>query len=230
MKDKRNQALNKIADGFSGVGNPPTPAMIQLKITRLRNYYGGENNKVEKSKTSGGDLESVYVPTWKFFDRLNFLKDNLVVRATKTNLKLPHESTQSLYNTNNPPSAKSLKKMENAGKSTAEDVMKTATQVLQKLSSRYDATKSRENITDGDRNFVEMLYGMLKSIPDGVHKDMLKLELQQKIIQTKYNSSFHLNSPPNFQSGLGYQMSLGQQMPPSSTLYNNNNNNNNDNS
>lgn len=221
IKDKRSQALNKIAEGFSGVDNPPTPAMIQLKITRLRNYYGGENNKVEKSKTSGGDLESVYVPTWKFFARLDFLKDNLLVRPTKTNLNLPNESSQSLYYTSNPPSAKSLKKMENAGKSTAEEVMKTATEVLKTLSSRYDDNKPKENINDEDRNFVEMIYGMLKSIPNGMNKDMLKLEFQQKIIQMKYNSSSRLNSPTSFQSGYGYHMSLGQQMP----IFHNNNSN-----
>ena len=40
------------------------------KINWLRNYYGGENNKVEKPKTSDGDLDSVYVLKWKFFDSL----------------------------------------------------------------------------------------------------------------------------------------------------------------
>ena len=55
---------------------------MQLKVTRLRHYYGGENNKVEKSKTSGGNLDSVYVPTWTFFDSLEFMKDNLVARPT----------------------------------------------------------------------------------------------------------------------------------------------------
>ena len=60
---------------------------MQLKITRLRHYYGGENNKVEKSKTSGGNLDSVYVPAWTFFDSLEFIKDNLVARPTKSNME-----------------------------------------------------------------------------------------------------------------------------------------------
>ena len=55
---------------------------MQLKVTRLRNYYGGEKNKAEKSKTSGGNLDSVYVPTWTFFDSLEFMKDNLVAPPT----------------------------------------------------------------------------------------------------------------------------------------------------
>ena len=65
---------------------PPTKIDVQLKITRLRNYYGGENNKVEISKISVGDLDSVYIPTWKFSDNLEFLKDNLAARPTKRNL------------------------------------------------------------------------------------------------------------------------------------------------
>ena len=40
---------------------------------------------------------------------------------------------------------------------------------------------------DEDRNLVEMIYTMLRSIPDGMSKAMLRLELQQKIIQVKYS-------------------------------------------
>ena len=84
---------------------------MQLKITRLRNYYGGENNKVEKSKTSGGDIDSV--PTWEFFDSFEFLKDNLVARPTNSNLEDDNSSlcNPSIYNSDNPPSAKSVRKM-----------------------------------------------------------------------------------------------------------------------
>ena len=187
-KDRRNLALDKIVQDLSDFENPPTRSQIQLKITRLRNYYGGENNKVEKSKTSGGSLESVYSPSWKFFDALEFLRDNLVARPSKSNLDRNNDTApnndNSVYNVNNPPSTKSMRKM---AKSTTEHVMKTATEVLQNISSRYDAHLNENKTVDEDRNLVEMIYTMLKSIPEGMPKAMLRLELQQKIIQLKYS-------------------------------------------
>ena len=110
-KDKRSHALDKIVQAFQDTGKLSAKSQMQLKITRLRNYYGGENNKVEKSKTSGGDIDSV--PTWEFFDSLEFLKDNLVARPTNSNLEDDNSSlcNPSIYNSDNPPSAKSVRKM-----------------------------------------------------------------------------------------------------------------------
>ena len=82
-----SHALDKIVQAFHNTEKPPTKGQVQLNFTRFRNYYGGKNNKVEKSKTSGGDLDSVNVPRWKFFDSPQFLKHNLVARPTKSNLE-----------------------------------------------------------------------------------------------------------------------------------------------
>ena len=104
-KDKWSHAIDKFVQAFQDKEKPPTKSQVQLKITRWRNYYGGENNKVENSKTSGGDLDSVYIPTWKFFDSLEFLKDKLVARPTKSNLEDDDSwlSNPSIYNSDNPP-------------------------------------------------------------------------------------------------------------------------------
>ena len=212
-KDNRSRALENICKAFHDVEKPPTKAQVQLKITRLRSYYNAENNKIEKSKTSGGDLESVHVPTWKFFNVLEFLKDNLLVRPTISNLDLIDDSEPSqLYNTDNPLSAKLVRKIAKAQKSNAEDVMKTATRALQKISSRYEnkSNEAAKVIIDEDKNLSEMIYAMLISIPDGMPKAMLRLELHQKIVQVKYNATFQLSvsstpSPcqsPNLLSGL----------------------------
>ena len=143
---------------------------MQLKITRLRNYYRGENNKVEKSKTSGGDLDSVYVPTWKFFDSLEFLKDNLIARPTKCNLEDNDSSlsNSSIDNSDNPPSSKSVRKMVKDQKSNAEEVMATTTKAPETISSRYNDSLEKKEKVDEDRNLVEMIYTMLQSIPDGM--------------------------------------------------------------
>ena len=76
-KGKRSLALDQIVQAFQDTEKPLTKSQVQLKITRLRNSYGVENNKAEKSKTSGDDLDFVYAPTWKYFDSLELLKDNL---------------------------------------------------------------------------------------------------------------------------------------------------------
>ena len=45
-KDKRSHALYKIFQAFQETEKPPTKSQVQLKITRMQNYYGGEHNKV----------------------------------------------------------------------------------------------------------------------------------------------------------------------------------------
>jgi len=154
---------------------------------------------MEKSKTSGGSFESVYTPTWKFFSALEFLRDNLVARPTKSNFdcRSAAHNDNSVYNVDNPPSDKSMRKIT---KSNTENVMKTATEVVKNISSRYDMQLNESKTVDEDRNFVEMIYTMLKPIPEGMPKAMLRLELQQKIIQVKYNyqaQSLQQQSPTN---------------------------------
>ena len=83
-RDKRDIALNKLVKEFQDFDKPPTSSQVQQKITRLRCYYSAENSKIERSKTSGGDTDSVYVPVWKFFESLQFLRNNLVIRITKS--------------------------------------------------------------------------------------------------------------------------------------------------
>ena len=157
-KDKRSHALDKIVQASQDTEKPPT-SQVQLKIAWLRNYYGGENNKVEKSKTIGGDLDSVYVPS------LEFLKDNLVAYPTKSNLEDNDSllSNSSIYNCDSPPSAKSVRKMLKGQKSNAEEVMATATKALENISSRYNDSIGKKGKAHGDRNLVEMIYTMLQT-------------------------------------------------------------------
>ena len=70
-------------------------------------------------------------------------------------------SNSSIYNSNDPPSAKSVRKMVRGQKSNAEEVMATATKALEKISSRYNDSLEKKDKVDKDRNFVEMIYTML---------------------------------------------------------------------
>ena len=190
-KDNWSHALDRIVQAFHNTEKPPTKDQVQLNFTRFRNYYGGKNNKVEKSKTSGGDLDSVYVPRWKFFDSLQFLKHNLVACTTKSNLEDDDSLLRksSICNSDNPPSAKSVRKIWKGQKSNAQVVMATATKALEKISSRCNGSLEKKNKADENWNLVEMIYTMPQPIHDNMSKasnDTLRLELQQNIIQVKY--------------------------------------------
>ena len=93
-------------------------------------------------------------------------------------------SNSSIYNSDNPPSARSVRKMVKRQKSNAEEVMAAVTKALEKISRYNDSLEKKEKV-DEDRNLIEMIYTMLQSISDGMSKAMLRTELQQKIIQVK---------------------------------------------
>ena len=96
-------------------------------------------------------------------------------------------SNSSIYNSDNPPSARSVRKMVKRQKSNAEEVMAAVTKALEKISSRYNDSLEKKEKVDEDRNLIEMIYTMIQSISDGMSKAMLRTELQQKIIQVKYS-------------------------------------------
>ena len=63
-------------------------------------------------------------------------------------------------------------------KFNAEEVMATATKVLEKI-SRYDGSLEEKDKVNDDPDLVEVIYAMLQSIPNGMSKALLKLELKQ---------------------------------------------------
>ena len=83
-------------------------------------------------------------------------------------------------------------------KSNVEEVMAAATNALEKISSRCNDSLKKNDKVDEDRNLVEMICTMLRAIPNGMAKAMLRLELQQKIIQIKYSGyqAVHISSVP----------------------------------
>ena len=79
--------------------------------------------------------------------------------------------------------------MKKVQQTSAENVMASASRALEKIESRYsqiEVEKPKKSTENEDRNLAEMVYTMLQSIPEGMQKAMLRLELQQKIIQMKY--------------------------------------------
>lgn len=187
---KRSIALNKVVEEFQDLTNPPSSSQVQQKLTRLRCYYTAENNKVERSKKSGGDTDSVYVPGWKFFESLQFLRDFLVIRTTKST----HEASSndsSAYTMSTLPFLKFRKELNKKEDELNEETMMVIEdRSLEKIESRSRHSginaQQKDIQTNEDKKLSDMVYTMLQSIPEGMPKAMLRLEIQQKIIQVKF--------------------------------------------
>ena len=194
-RHKRSVAINDLVQEFQGVGKPPSPFQVQLKLTRLRCYYTAENNKVEKSrKESGGN--SIYVPGWKFFESLHFLRDCVVFRSIKSE----KGETNSTDKTSDPPPAcelynnspslqphREIPKPNQAANNNDNIVRKTVT-TIRPLSEEFGSFRSDRSVMENeDKKLSDMIYTMLQTIPEGRAKALLRLELQQKIIQVKFD-------------------------------------------
>ena len=110
-KHSRAKAIDKIIEGLKEENFDEINAkQVQEKLTKLRNYYGAERRKEEKSKVSGSGTDSLYVSSWRFYESLHFLKDNLTPRATVSNIDGEYDE-DAVYKISNPPSAKAARKI-----------------------------------------------------------------------------------------------------------------------
>lgn len=170
---------------------------VQEKLNKLRNYYGAERRKEESSKVSGSGTNSVYTSSWRFYESLHFLRDNLIPRSTTSNIDENEDREDGAYTTNNPPSAKSARKLREKSRENAECVMAKASKALECITARYQNAPEEKKIKKNeDKLFADMVYEMLSTIPDCMPKAMVKLEFQQKLIQLKYNTA--IVAPPNY--------------------------------
>lgn len=58
---------------------------VKKKIKSLRTAYSAEKSKVEKSKKSGSDTDSLYIPTLFWYNEMTFLNSSLIRRTTVDN-------------------------------------------------------------------------------------------------------------------------------------------------
>ena len=109
--------------------------IIEEKLSKLRNYYGAERRKEENSKVSGSGTDSVYTSSWQFYASLHFFKDNLTPCTTVNNIE--EELKDEVYQINNPPSAKSARKLQGKRRENAECVMAKTSKALESITARY---------------------------------------------------------------------------------------------
>ena len=212
-RDRRAKAINDIRELLEEEGINATNKQIHEKMTNLRNYFSAERRKIEASKKSGAATDTVYASRWKFFIPLEFLQDNFIPRRTGSNLALPNEGDSFLnvsipedmsptYNIDNRPSAKAARKLSNQRKDIAENIMASATQVLQRINSKYENKDNRnQNEKDThqeDRCFTDLIFQMLKELPDSEEKSMVKIEFQQKLMHLRFEVQRPRVQMPNF--------------------------------
>jgi len=80
-RDKRLKALQTIAQELHELcGCVITIDVIKKKIASLRTQYLEQNNKIQKSKSSGVSTDDVFKPTWWLFEELSFLAPHVASR------------------------------------------------------------------------------------------------------------------------------------------------------
>jgi|GEM_PF-7031653 len=86
-RDKRLKALQTIAQQFHELcGCVITIDVIKKKIASLRTQYLEQNNKIQKSKSSGVGTDDVFKPTWWLFEELSFLAPHVASRKGESSI------------------------------------------------------------------------------------------------------------------------------------------------
>eukprot|EP00794_Sanderia_malayensis_P003862 gene3862-4399_t len=162
MKDKRRIAIQRIITVFEIQEVSPLP--------------------------SGAGANEVYKSRWQFYESLQFLADNVLPRRTESNITkrnadTPIEEEENeiyAYPVNNKPSAKSAKKTEAL---KIDQLLETAITALRQPTVKPSDNSERT----ADKIFGEMVWKMLREIPDCYAKDIVKMDIQRPLIQAKHS-------------------------------------------
>ena len=203
-RERRAKAISDIRKSLEGEGISVSNKHIQEKMINLRNYYAAERRKNEASKKSGLATDSVYVSRWKFYNPLEFLQDNFISRRTASKLTPPNElqpflnapvpeDTSPSYNVDNRPSPKVARKSSNPRKIIEENILAFAPQMPNSINSKCENEDSHLE----DKCFTDLIFQMLKELPDSREKSMAKIDFQQKLLQLRYNTQRPLMQVPN---------------------------------
>ena len=195
-KGKRNLALERIWDGMSAMEFQPVPTKDQIleKMNGLRTYLNVQRNKVVSSKQSGTTTDAVYKRKWQFYESLSFLQDMVTPRRSYSNLDDDEETFPLRIN--------GPRRKKTVPETPAHEMMKEATTVLKSISQKTSSSRETPppRSKSGDEHLGETVAKLMSEVPDGMSKDLLKLEIQQLIYQTKHNSSYsgrsNFNYPP----------------------------------
>lgn len=208
-KEERNKCFEKISSSLEERNIHYSAKDIAEKISKLRNYYGAQQRLVEASKKNTIHGEEAFASKWKFFIKLDFLKNNIQPRSMKINfpsddvitasmtspfptISKMHEISMHQESQQQPLISKQPKKLKFAQlaaikQETGSNNVEKAIYRVQAINNAHEKIKSRgQNDKCEDRVFCDLIFKMLSDIPKGHDKDYLKLEIQHKILTLKH--------------------------------------------
>ena len=189
----------------------------------LKNNFSCEKRKVEaSSKTFGSGTSDAYNPKWQFYRHLLFLKDNFTPRPTETNLKR-NFSSRNNEEVRSPPIKRDTRI---EAISRVADSMADMAQTLRQKRDVAPVTREQEKTEKSeDEIFGEIVTKMIAGIPESEGKYLLKLQIQQDIVKTRYSFNkrcqgipLSLNQRTNYFTSLGSESSKGSSLMPPSNL------------
>ncbi|XP_065662170.1 uncharacterized protein LOC101238213 isoform X2 [Hydra vulgaris] len=178
---------------------------ITDKMHSLRTYYGSQRQRIEAKELANPNTP--YVSRWKYYNNMSFLRDSLVNRANKSNLRKSRRNVQMSYVN---PHDEHEKNSENQLNDNIGDPTIYVTKI-QPLEFKTDESRKRrfdmaknddddeesiyqekhipsiDQISKSDQLFGEMIVNSLQHFHDEQQKELLKLEIQTLIYNTRFS-------------------------------------------
>lgn len=167
-------------------------------MKNLRTQYGKELGKVKASTSSGSGTIEVYIPTWKYYDQLHFLRDSITPvktrptpgisgsladpRLVQVAVEEDEESLVSQTTFETPKSAKSVAKIH---KKMEDKVLEKSLSVLEDVTNKRKIPMEE----DGDIIFGKHVCQSLKDIKDKRSKELVKLKIQQLLFEAQFGNN-----------------------------------------
>ena len=184
-RDIRQKSLENIKLKLEEQNIIATEKQISEKLTNLKNYYGGQKRLIDSRKANSTGFPQVYQSNWKFFSSLTFLQNAFTPRGTYCN-----GSESPAVDTVCPPSSKSARKSEAAKRDTVQKVLETEAQVTELMAESNEKKetiqKGQNCLSNQDKIFCDLIYALLRDIPDSEDRDLMKLNIQQMLIKKKH--------------------------------------------
>ena len=190
----------KIRSTLIEKGIEVTAKQITDKLLSLRNYYSAERRKEAAARKSGSGRDDLYQSKWQFYRHLVFLKDTFTPRNTESNYK---RSNRELSNSlDNNAGQVSENKSAQYPASAINRVAESMESIVGQLNSRESSASTLKHPKSEDEIFGEMVIKMIAKIPESEEKYLLKLRIQQDIVQMLYSLGHGASSVPFTAQGI----------------------------
>ena len=219
--DKRAAAINRILTYMKLTRSELTEADIKRSLRHLRTYFQKEKRKIADSKPSGSGTGDVYVPTWKFYKRLEFLSPFCEAHETDSNIEKRKVDDLSGSDDNEECQVvekKTPQRREKKAKlaSPSDQIILQCSELLSKTVQKDEAARHHAPAPppqeDEDTLFGKTMAHMAREIKDPVSKGFAKLEAQRIMFQYRFQNTYGSNN-----TGVPTANNLYMSTPPSTS-------------